>query len=128
MFFTLTTYPIFPKKVLSVSRCHYIFTYTFNNHRRNCGEIILGLAILNMSLRFLQVLSFLMAPAAFRSHAETSLCICMHACMYVWMHVWMYAWICGLNNRVLNEICTQFGMLRYNIYVVVFLGEFKQAS
>ena len=63
----------FQKKVLSVSRCHYIYTYTYNDHRRNCGEIILGLAILNMSLRFLQVLLFLMAPAAFRSR------ICMHA-------------------------------------------------
>jgi hypothetical protein len=71
--FTLSAYPIFPKKVLSVSRCHYIYTYTYNDHRRNCGEIILGLAILNMSLRFLQVLLFLMAPAAFRSR------ICMHA-------------------------------------------------
>ena len=40
------------------------------------------------------------------------------------MHVWMY--VCKEKsqiNRVLNEICTQLGMLRCKVYVVVFLGE-----
>ena len=102
------------------------------------GEIILGLrlTLLNISLGFLQVLLFLMAPAAFRSHAKTSSCVCMHAwlhaCMVACMHVCVDACmdvcmdICiepSQINRVLSEVCTQLGMLRCKIYVVVFLGE-----
>ena len=94
------------------------------------GEIILGLrlTLLNISLGFLQVLLFLMAPAAFRSHAKTSLCVCMRAWLHACMHVCVDACmdICiepSQINRVLNEVCTQLGMLRCKIYVVVFLGE-----
>ena len=65
-----------------------------------------------------------MAPAAFHSHAETSLCVCMHVCVDACMDVCMDIWIEQSQiNRVLNEICTQLGMLRCKIYVVVFLGE-----
>ena len=94
MFFYLNTLnlPDFSKKG---SKCKSVrlYIYTYNDHRRNCGEIILGLAILNMSLRFLQVLLFLMAPAAFRSHAETSSCICMHACMCGCMYGSMHGYM-----------------------------------
>ena len=83
-----------------------------------------GLLFFNISLRFLQVLLFLMAPAAFRSHAETSLCVCMHVCVDACMDVCMDIWIEQSQiNRVLNEICTQLGMLRCKSYVVLFLGE-----
>ena len=69
-----------------------------------------------------------MASAAFRSHVETSLCVCMHACMHACvdacMDVCINIWIEQSQiNRVLNEICTQLGMLRCKIYVVVFLVE-----
>ena len=40
---------------------------------------------------------------------KLSITDCMYGCMDV--------------NRVLNEICTQLGMLRCKIHVVVFLGE-----
>ena len=45
---------------------------------------------------------------------------CMHACMYVWMDVCKEK---SQINRVLKEVCTQLGMLRCKIYVVIFLGE-----
>ena len=44
-------------------------------------------------------------------------CACMHACMYVWMYGKITM------NIVLNKICTQLGMLRCKIYLVVFLGK-----
>ena len=46
--------------------------------------------------------------------------VCVDACMYVCMDIWVGK---RQKNRVLKEICTQFGMLRSKIYVVVFLGE-----
>ena len=51
-------------------------------------------------------------------------CACMHVCMYVCMDGWIYGCVEKSQiNRVLNEICTQLGMLRCKFYVVVFLGE-----
>ena len=47
------------------------------------------------------------------------LSIHVHACMHVCMDVCREKQI----NIVLNEICTQLGMLRCKVYVVVFLGE-----
>ena len=45
----------------------------------------------------------------------------MHACMHVWMDVCIEK---SQITSVLNELCTQLGMLRCKIYVVVvFLGE-----
>ena len=50
--------------------------------------------------------------------------MCMYVCMYVWMDGWIYGCVEKSQiNRVLNEICTQLGMLRCKFYVVVFLGE-----
>ena len=45
----------------------------------------------------------------------------VHVCMHAYMYVWMYG--TSQINRVLNEICTQLGMLRCKILVVVLLGE-----
>jgi hypothetical protein len=39
-----------------------------------------------------------------------------YGCMDIWIEE-------SQINRVLNEICTQLGMLHCKIYVVVFLGE-----
>ena len=44
------------------------------------------------------------------------------------IHVRVCMYVCSKDvrmeiDRVLNEICTQLGMLRCKIYVVVFLGE-----
>ena len=44
------------------------------------------------------------------------MCACMHICMYGCMEK-------SQINRVLNEICTQLGMLRCKNFVVVLLGE-----
>ena len=71
-------------KVVRPTYIYYIYIVKYiylTIIEENCGEIIFGLALLNISLRFLRVLLFLKAPAAFRSHAETSLCICMYVCM-----------------------------------------------
>ena len=40
----------------------------------------------------------------------------MDVCMDIWIEQ-------SQTNRVLNEICTQLGMLRCKFFVVVFLGE-----
>ena len=45
----------------------------------------------------------------------------VHVCMHAYMYVWMYGK--SQMNRVLNEICTQLGMLRCKIFVAVLLGE-----
>ena len=46
--------------------------------------------------------------------------VCVDACMYVCMDIWVGK---RPKKQSFEGICTQFGMLRSKIYVVVFLGE-----